>query len=253
MADSCAFFGETGQCAQVPACKQGVTGAGCHGSAVASASDAKFCESAVSQPDPQQACQIWGPSFNCVWTPGQTACVPKDAAPPPSACTTADHCAFFGELGECANVGACKQAVVGAGCQGSAVASAADAKFCASAVSQPDPQQACQIWGAAFNCVWSQGQTSCVAADTGAKGNASACSSADHCSFAGSLGECNDVTACAETVTGAGCHGSAVASTSDAQFCEKAVSQPNPQQACQIWGPSFNCVWTEGQTQCLPH
>jgi hypothetical protein len=250
--DHCAFFGETGQCGQVPACKEVVSAAGCHGTTAASASDARFCESAVSQPDPHQACQIWGPAFNCAWTPGETKCVPKDAAPPPTACTAADHCAFFGELGQCGSVAACKQTVTDAGCHGSAVASASDARFCESAVSQPNPQQACQIWGPSFNCVWTAGETACVARDSNAPGDASKCGTADHCAFLGSVGQCQSVTACREAAAGAGCHGSPVASASDAAFCESAVSQPDPHQACQIWGPGFNCVWAVGETQGLP-
>jgi hypothetical protein len=252
LAEHCTFFGQIGQCGSVPACKTGQTGGGCHGSSVASPSDARFCESAVSQPNPQQACQIWGPSFNCVWSEPVTACVPREGQTHASSCTASDHCAFFGELGQCGSIAACRETALGAGCHGSAVASPSDARFCESAVSQPNPQQACQIWGPSFNCVWTEGQTACTARDSAAVGHADACSLSDHCAFLGELGDCQASTACKQAVTGAGCHGSAVASPSDAQFCESAVSQPNPQQACQIWGASFNCVWTEGQSACVP-
>jgi hypothetical protein len=168
-------------------------------------------------------------------------------------CSVADHCAFFGELGQCGNVTACREAVAGAGCHGSAVASPSDARFCESAVSQPDPRQACQIWGPAFNCVWTEGEVACVARGTGNSGNANACSIREHCGFLGELGQCRASSVCKEAVAGAGCHGSAVASPSDARFCESAVSQPDPKQACTIWGPAFNCVWTEGETSCVPH
>jgi hypothetical protein len=252
IAEHCAFFGDVGQCGAVPACKEAVVGGGCHGSAVASPSDARFCETAISQPNPQQACQIWGPSFNCVWTEGQRSCVPKGASPHADPCSIADHCAFFGELGQCGDVTACNEAVTGAGCHGSSVASPSDARFCESAVSQPNPQQACQIWGASFNCMWTEGQTQCVARSSGATGNPNACSLADHCTFLGQIGQCGGISACRQTTVGGGCHGSSVASPSDAQFCESAASQANPEQACQIWGPSFNCVWTEGTSGCVP-
>jgi hypothetical protein len=77
VSDHCAFFGELGQCQGISACKAVVTGGGCQGSAVASADHDRFCRGAASQADPKQACQIFGPAFDCVWTDGVTACLPR--------------------------------------------------------------------------------------------------------------------------------------------------------------------------------